>query len=87
MKTPTTYVKIDSRHRVSLKKIAKNLVPIYKAYTKGNTIILEPVQEIPEEEAWLFEPENKKVLERIKESLSQEATIDLGSFKKYASKK
>lgn len=54
---------------------------------KGNTIILEPVQEIPEEEAWLFEPENKEVLNRIKESLTQDATIDLGSFKKYAPKK
>jgi len=35
------------------------------------------------DEEWLFLPENKKILARIKKSLKEDATIDLGSFKKY----
>lgn len=39
--------------------------------------------EIPEEEAWLFKPENKDLLESLQEGLRQKATIDRGSFLKY----
>lgn len=77
------YLKIDSRNRVSLTKLVGKISPIYKAYVKDGKIILEPVQEVPAEEAWLFLPENKHILERLKRSLKQKATINLGSFKKY----
>lgn len=88
MKT-TTYLKLDSRNRVSLTKITKNLSSLYRAHTEGDMIILEPMKEISEDERWLFDPANKEILERLKESLQQEASFDLGSFKKYgkASKK
>jgi hypothetical protein len=82
----TTYLKLDSRNRVSLTKITKNLAALYRVHTQGDKIILEPIKEIPEEERWLFDPENKKILEHLKESLKQEASFDLGSFKKYSKK-
>lgn len=84
MKLPKSiYIKTDSRNRVSLTKLSKNLSHLYKAYVRDDKIILEPVAEIPKAEAWLFKPENKEVLKRLKESLKQKADIDLGSFKKY----
>lgn len=39
---------------------------------------------ISEDERWLLDPANKEVLARIKESLQQEASFDLGSLKQYA---
>ena len=83
MKKEPIYLKLDVRNRISLTKLSKNLSLIYKARIHEIKIILEPVQEIPEDEAWLFLPENKKILARIKKSLREDATIDLGSFKKY----
>lgn len=77
------YLKPDSRNRVSLTKLVHELSPIYRAYAKDGKIILEPIVEVPKEEAWLFLPENKEKLEYLKKSLKQKATIDLGSFKKY----
>lgn len=83
----TMYIKADSRNRVSLKKIAKKLAPIYRAYTQENKIILEPVEEIPAEEAWLFKPENKQILDHIRKSLMQDATIDFKTLKKHIASK
>jgi len=88
MKSPEEliYVKPDSRNRVSLTKLVPHLSPIYRAYTENGRIILEPVIEVPSEEAWLFLPENKEKLAYLKKSLKQKADIDLGSFKKYLKK-
>lgn len=83
MKQEPIYLTIDSRNRVSLTKLSKKLSTLYKAYIKEDTIVLEPVREIPKEDAWLFLPENKEKLEHLKKSLKQKATHDLGSFKKY----
>jgi hypothetical protein len=76
-------LKVDSRNRISLTKVAKNLPDIFRAYMRGDAIILEPVREIPEHEKWLFEPENKKILEHIKEGLKEKELIDLGSFEQH----
>ncbi len=86
MKKEPIYLKVDSRNRVSLAKLSKKLSSLYKARVEKNKIILEPVQEIPEGEAWLFLPENKEILKKIKKSLKEDATIDLGFFKKYLKK-
>lgn len=80
------YLKPDSRNRVALTKITEHLSSLYRAYSRDGKIILEPVVEIPNEEAWLFLPENKEKLEYLKKSLKQKADIDLGSFKKYVKK-
>lgn len=87
MNNKPIYVKIDSRNRVTLTRISKRLSAVYKMYKRGNTIILEPVVEIPANEAWLFAQENKGLLARIKKGLKEGGTIDLGSFKKHAKNK
>ena len=87
MKKEPVYLKLDSRNRVSLTKLSKDLSGLYKAYSQNGKIILDPVKEIPENEAWLFEPRNKEILKRLKQALEKPATIDLGSFKKYLPKK
>jgi hypothetical protein len=78
-----TYLKLDSRNRVALTKVTKNLSQLYRAYQQGDKIILEPIKEIPQEELWLLDPANKEILDRLKKALNQEADIDLGSFKKH----
>ena len=82
MKNEIVYLKIDSRNRVSLTKLSKKLAHLYKAYSVADKIILEPMQAIPEKEAWLFEPENKEILDTLKRGLKQRATISRGSFSK-----
>ena len=52
-------------------------------YEKNGKIILEPTVQIPASEAWLFQPENRKILEEVKKGLDQEGTVKRGSFKKY----
>jgi hypothetical protein len=76
------YLTPDSRNRVSLTKLSKNIASLYRASQINGKIILEPVSEIPAEEAWLFEPKNKEILERLLESIRQEPNKDLGSFEK-----
>ncbi|MCF7899190.1 hypothetical protein K9L05_00905 [Candidatus Babeliales bacterium] len=76
-------VKVDARNRVCLTKISKNLPSSFSVYEKNGKIILEPLVEIPADEAWLFKPENKKILDEVKKGLSQEGIISRSSFKKY----
>lgn len=84
------YLRSDSRDRISLKKVVQQVeesekTSLYRATViRGGKIILEPIYEEPSPDAWLFEPENQELLRHVQESLQQEATIKLGSFKKYA---
>jgi hypothetical protein len=76
------YLRVDSRGRIPLKKLSKNELPqLMRAHIEGEKIILEPINEellnIPAEERWLFAPENKAILAKLKKSLKQEATIPL----------
>lgn len=83
MKNNSIYLKVDSRNRVSLTKLTEEMPGLFKAYMKEGKIILEPVQEIPTGDEWIFAPENRKTLDIIKKSLKQKATIKRGSFSKY----
>ena len=77
---------VDSRNRVCLTKLTKKLPARFLAYLKDGKIILEPLVEVPKDEAWLFEPENKEILEQVKKGLSQVKTkklVSRGSFAKY----
>lgn len=76
-------VKVDSKNRISLSRVTKKLPSSFYAYESAGKIILEPLIEVPAEEAWLFDPENKEILEAIKEGLRQKGTIKRGSFAKY----
>jgi hypothetical protein len=49
---------------------------------EGSRIVLEPLMEVPVEEAWLFE--NKEALKKVLTGLSQKGARKRGSFSKYA---
>jgi hypothetical protein len=76
-------IRVDAKNRVCLTKITKKLPKSFSAYEFEGKIILEPLVEIPAEEAWLFEPQNKEILASIKEGLQQKGTIKRSSFSKY----
>ena len=87
MKIEQDVVKVDSRNRITIpKKLTQKLASLYRVSEKKGTIILEPVQEIPKEEKWLFDSKNKAIVDELKIALKQKANIDLGSFKKYLKK-
>lgn len=50
---------------------------------KDEKIILEPIQMIPKEEQWLFDPKNKTIINELKAALKEKAhiKIDLSQFK------
>lgn len=41
------------------------------------------IKKIPKDEQWLFSPENKDILKKVKEGLKQKGSVYLGSFKGY----
>ena len=74
---------IDSKKRISLNKLLPpGNIRSVRAYTKGHRIVLEPMMEVPVEEAWLFE--NKDALKKVLTGLSQKGSVKRGSFSKYA---
>ncbi|MCK4766373.1 MAG: hypothetical protein KAW12_29530 [Candidatus Aminicenantes bacterium] len=77
-------LKLDSKNRVSLSKLLKfKSVSSVKASVLGNgDILLKPMASIPAREVWLYRDE--EALESVKKGLSQEGTIDRGSFARYA---
>lgn len=76
MKIEKSYVKIDSRNRITIPKtMAQELSQIYKIYKKGESLILEPIKEVPQEERWLFDPKNKELVQELKNALKQKAHI------------
>ncbi len=76
-------IHMDERKRISLTKVLKTDATTFHAYNEGTKIILEPIKEIPADEAWLFEPENKEILEQIKRGIKEKCSIKRGSFAKY----
>jgi len=76
-------LKLDSRNRVCLTKLSKNLPEHFVAYTEEDKIVLEPLATIPAREAWLFRPENRAILGEVKKGLKEKGTVKLGTFKKY----
>jgi bifunctional DNA-binding transcriptional regulator/antitoxin component of YhaV-PrlF toxin-antitoxin module len=88
MKKEQIILKVDSKNRITLpKKISDNVGKLVQIYIKNGQIILEPLQTIPQDQAWLFEPKNKEVLADLKKSLKEKERISLGSFAKYLPKK
>jgi hypothetical protein len=74
---------IDSKKRISLTKLLPpGNIRSVRAYTKGHRIVLEPMMEVPVEEAWLFE--NKDALKKVLIGLSQKGSIKRGSFARHA---
>jgi len=74
---------IDSKKRISLNKLLPpGNIRSVRAYTKAHRIVLEPMMEVPVEEAWLFE--NKEALKKVVTGLSQKGSIKRGSFTRHA---
>ena len=74
---------VDSKKRVSLTKLLPpGNIRSVQAYTEGHRIVLEPMMEIPVDEAWLFE--NREALKKVLTGLSQKGSIKRGSFSRYA---
>jgi hypothetical protein len=73
---------IDSKKRVSLTKLLPpGNIRSVQAYTEGHRIVLEPMMEVPVEEAWLFE--NKETFKKVLTGLSQQGSVKRGSFAAY----
>ena len=83
MKKEIKYVKIDSRNRLTIpKNLSEGMSHLYKIYEQNGKIILEPVQDVPKEEQWLFDPKNKAIVDELKAALKEKAYIrlDLSEF-------
>ncbi len=76
-------LKVDSKKRISLTKLLPpGNIRSVRAYTDGLRIVLEPMMEVPVEEAWLFE--NKDALKKVLTGLSQKGSIKRGFFARNA---
>jgi hypothetical protein len=74
---------IDSKKRISLTKLLPpGNIRSVRAYIDGPRIVLEPMMEVPVEEAWLFE--NRNAFKKVLTGLSQKGSVKRGSFAKYA---
>jgi hypothetical protein len=74
---------VDSKKRISLTKLLPpGNIRSVQAYTEGHRIVLEPMMEVPVEEAWLFE--NKDALRKVLTGLSQKGSVKRGSFTRHA---
>jgi len=74
---------VDAKKRISLTKLLPpGNIRSVRAYTDGLRIVLEPMMEVPVEEAWLFE--NRDSLKKVLTGLSQKGSVKRGSFAKYA---
>ena len=74
---------LDSKKRISLTKLLPpGNIRSVRAYTDGLRIVLEPMMEVPIEEAWLFK--NRDSLKKVLTGLSQKGSVKRGSFAKYA---
>jgi hypothetical protein len=73
---------VDSKKRISLTKLLPpGNIRSVRAYTDGLRIVLEPMIEVPVDEAWLFE--NRDSLKKVLTGLSQKGTVKRGSFAKH----
>ncbi len=65
-------LKMDSKKRITIGKLAPDDVTSYDAELLENgVIVLKPKVEIPAEEAWLFK--NRNALESVKRGLEESA--------------
>ncbi len=83
MKPEQVYLKMDSRHRISLKKLIEGSHTHYRAYKINGKIIIEPVEEKEDIEAWIFKPENKAALESLKRGLKQKGVHKFEPLSEY----
>ncbi|MDA3949454.1 MAG: hypothetical protein PF508_09515 [Spirochaeta sp.] len=74
-------LKPDGKGRITLGKLLDGVSSVRVSVEEDGRIILEPFQEIPQREAWLYE--NREALNNVRTGLRQVAeghTSYLGSF-------
>lgn len=81
---PELNLSLDSKNRISLSKLLKfkGVSSVKASVLENGDILLKPMTSIPARELWLYE--NKEALESVRRGLSQEGTIDRGSFAQHA---
>lgn len=84
MATNIKYLNIDSKGRICLGKLTKNIIRFKVEVDETGKIILSPEVAVPLDEVWLYENKNafKSVKSGLKEAKDGE-TKDLGSFSRY----
>lgn len=86
MATNTKYLNIDSKSRICLGKLAKNIIRFKVEVDETGRIILSPEVAIPLDEVWLYE--NKEAFKSVKTGLKEVKDVNsLGSFSKYVEDK
>ena len=81
----TQHLRPDAKGRINLGKFAKGISSFRAHQTDDGNIILEPYQEIPAREKWLFD--NPERLATVKSGLADAHAGNLvsrGSFAEYA---
>ncbi len=81
MKRKAVMLKPDGKGRITLGRLMDGISSVRVSVEDDGRIILEPFQEIPQREAWLYE--NRDALESVRNGLRQVAeghTSYLGSF-------
>ena len=74
---------VDSKKRISLTKLLPpGNIRSVRAHLDGLRIVLEPMMEVPVEEAWLFQ--NRDSLKKVLTGLSQKGSVQRGSYARYA---
>jgi hypothetical protein len=80
-----TTVRPDSKGRITLGRLLKGVSSLSVTVDDDGRIILEPYQEVPQREAWLYQ--NRAALEQLRAGIQQAAegsVHDVGSFAQYA---
>jgi hypothetical protein len=85
MKKDKVHITANRIYLGKLGKKIKELSDTFFIYIHDGRVILEPLIEIPANEAWLFQPENKHILDEVKLGIEQAGrgeTISWEEFKK-----
>jgi hypothetical protein len=78
---PSIHLTVDSKKRISLTRLLPpGNIRSVQGYMGGHRIVLEPMMEVPFEEAWLFE--TNEALLKVLPSLAQKGSRKRGSFSK-----
>jgi len=80
-------LRLDSKGRITLGALAKDVVSFRVVVDRDHRIILEPMVEIPAREKWLFD--NKMALHQVKAGIEDAAAgkVTKRDFSKYLDEK
>lgn len=68
-------LRVDSRNRICLTKVSKQITNQFSAYEEEGKIILEPLFEVSFEDAWLLSPQNKEYIQELKKKYHKKLEV------------